>query len=246
MGRKSVSEYTSLLLSLLPKGRLWTRALGARIREVFTGFAGEFARLSGREFDLLKERDTLTTSELLAEHEYDLGLPDQCSTDTLTTSERQQAANVKLTLRGQLTPQHYIDVAERYGYNASVVEYGEGDPEVDNIFKWKFLIQASRSDIVLFRAGTGRAGEPLQKFPELLNAAACYAQLYKPAHTFLIVDLEGAPFDYGFSLGFDSLYSGNIDYLQGGFSKGFSQGFDVRYGGGFDFRGFSNGFDKPR
>jgi len=191
MGRRSAPEYTSLLLSLLPKGRLWARTLGARIREVFLGFSGEFSRLSGREFDLLTERNTLTSSELLAEHEFDLGLPDQCSADTLTVSisTRQQAANIKLTLQGKLTPQHYIDIAARYGYTATVVEFGEGDPEVDNIFKWKLIIQASSSEITTFRAGIGRAGDPLQGFPELLNAAACYAQVYKPAHTFLIIEI---------------------------------------------------------
>jgi uncharacterized protein YmfQ (DUF2313 family) len=246
MGKRSASDYRNLLLSLLPKGKLWTRILGSRISEFFLGLGGELARLNARGADLLSERDTLTSTELLGEHEYDLGLPDECSTDTLTTQERQQAANVKLTLRGQLTPQHYIDVAARYGYTATVVEFGEGDPEVDSIFKWKFIIQASRADIVLFRAGLGRAGEPLQKFPELLNAAACYAQVYKPAHTFLIVDLEGAAFSRAFNIAFDSLSSSSIDYLQGAFNRDFNADFDVKYGGAFTFREFNDDFDKPQ
>lgn len=251
---RSSFDYLRLLQSLLPRGKVWSRALNARLTEFLYGEAEELARIDNRAQDLLCETNTRCTTELIEDHEAELGLPDECTRDyTLSLSERRTAANAKLTATGGQEKQYFIDIATTYGYTATVTEYtpfwcglgacgDEIGPQI-NIFYWTFTVFTDETPIP-FLCGEGACGDSLNKVSDLLNTVFCFAQKYKPAHTVLLTALAGAGFDEGFDNGFDSLDSQSIDYLTGGFDQGFSFGFNVNLGGAFS-NGFDVGFNKP-
>jgi len=247
------TDYLRLLQSLLPRGRVWSRAIGSRLREYLYAEADELARIDNRARTLLIERSTLTANELIGDHESELGLPGECTRDyNLTLSERRIEARVKLTQTGEQDKSYFIGIANKYGFDAEITEYtpawcgiaGCGDPcgGQNNLFYWKLTVFTTESPIIAV-CGIAACGDPLQKISDLINTVFCFARKYKPAHTILLTALEGAGFSAGFGSGFDSLPSQSIDYLSGGFSLGFSFGFNVNLGAGFD-EGFTNGFER--
>lgn len=230
------NDYLRLLQSLLPRGKVWSRALVSRLTEFLHAEAEELTRLDNRTQVLLRERNTLNTTELIKDHENDLGLPDECTRDlTLSLAERRIAANVKLTLTGQQDKNYFIEIANRYGFDAVIEEFTPlwcgfgacGDPigPVANIFYWKLTIFADETPI-LFLCGEGTCGDPLQKVSELVQTVFCFAQKFKPAHTILLTALGGSAFSNAFSDGFDSLPDGDSS---GGFTQGFDTGFNLFY-----------------
>ena len=253
MARNS-KDYLRLLQSLLPRGKVWTRALNARLTEYLYAEADELARIDDRAQVLLRERNTLYTTELIEDHENELGLPDECTRDyDLVLTERRKAVNAKLTATGGQHKQYYIDIAAAYGYTASITEYsplwcgigacGDGIGPIENIFYWKLTIFTGETAII-FVCGEGVCGDALQKVSDLINTVFCFVNKYKPAHTVLQIGLEGNAFSEGFDTGFDALPAISVDYLSGGFAQGFSLGFNVNLGGAFA-AGFNIGFQKP-
>ena len=251
---RSSKDYLRLLQSLLPRGKVWSRAIAARLTEYLYAEADELARIDDRAQVLLRERNTLYTTELIEDHENELGLPDECTRDyTLSLNERRLSANSKLTATGGQSKPYFIAIAAKYGYTATITENTPawcgivacGDPigPLANIFYWTLTIFTDETPIIA-RCGEAACGDVLQKVSDLINTVFCFANKYKPAHTILQIALQGNGFNEGFSQGFDALPAQSVDYLSGGFTQGFSLGFNVNLGGAFA-DGFSIGFEKP-
>lgn len=230
---RDFNSYLRLLKSLLPKGRAWTQD-GVLI-ELLTGEAVELARIDARVDDLLIERDTRTTTELIAEHEADFSLPDEClKSITMTLTERRTRLTTKLRELGSLHKQYYINLAATLGYTITIDEFKPAwcglavanDPcgDQNNLFYW--LVNVHYNFV-----------EPFIDYPDL----ECILNKLRPAHTVALFRIYGPGFSNGFSSGFNAMPA--ADLTIGGFSKGFSKGFNVHYGGGFN-AGFNNGFDK--
>jgi len=252
---RSATDYLRLLQSLLPRGKAWNREEGAVLTEFLYGQAGEFARVDTRSNVLLTERDAQYASELLIDHEIDLGLPDECSPETQTIQERRLAAHSKLIALGGQNPTYFIELAAAYGWTVTVTEYspfwcgvmGAGDPCGDAwvIFYWKITISyGGLGEIIYFICEGSECGD-LLSYISGAESMLCQFNKYKPAHTVLIFDYDGPEFDLAFSSAFDAFVSGSIEYLEGPFSQGFSLGFDVCLGGSFDFHAFGISFKKP-
>jgi len=233
---RSATDYLRLLQSLLPWGKLWPRDPSATLTQFLAAEAEELARIDNRSNDLLIERNTLTTTELITDHEVELGLPDECTRDyNLTLIERRLAVNTKLTAVGQQNKEYFIGIASSYGFTASIIEYTpfwcdlgvSGDPCGDqtNLFYWRLKVLSS-DEIIYFLSGTGVSGDTLEKISDLLNTVFCFANKYKPGHSFLISEVVGAGFDSGFDFGFESLPDQDP---VGGFTRGFATGFDIYF-----------------
>ena len=124
MAGRSAQEYRSLLASLLPEGRAWSRNLSSRLSEFLYGIAEEFARIENDALDLaIVERDTRTTSDLLEDHEFDLGLPDGCSDSSLLIAVRRREAHSKLIALGGQDKQYFIGLAAALGYPITITEF---------------------------------------------------------------------------------------------------------------------------
>ena len=250
---RSALSYLRLFQALLPRGKAWTRSEDSILTEFLYGQAEEFARVDGRSEDLLTERDTRYTNELLTDHETDLGLPDECTQLGETIQERRNIANTTLTRQGQQSKNYFIELAEALGFEIAITEYqpfwcglmGAGDPCGDqtNLFYWKVTISVDTAPNIYFQAGSSQSGDPLVK-SSVYDGLICRIKKYKPAHTIVNFDFDGAEFDEAFSSAFDSLPSGQESYLQGAFGKSFGLGFDVNLGGDFG-DGFNTNFKKP-
>ncbi|MCA3315198.1 MAG: DUF2313 domain-containing protein [Roseomonas sp.] len=72
------SAYLSQLLGLLPPGDALAREPGSRLERLLSVPAAELARVDGRVEALLLESDPARTTEMLADWERALGLPDEC------------------------------------------------------------------------------------------------------------------------------------------------------------------------
>jgi uncharacterized protein YmfQ (DUF2313 family) len=237
-------NYKKVLQALMPKGRFWNRDDDSVLASFFDALSQELARLDARVDDLLQERDTRYTNELLPDYETEYGLPDECSEESGTVEERRNLVRAKALAKGGLNAQAYIDIAEAYGLNASVQLY----PDVgDNIFCWALVVTyIGGLELIYFLSGTGCSGDLLSYFPSI-NPVFCVAQKLKPAWTRLIEVVDGPAFGYGFSIAFDTLYpvQDEDDWLEGAFDWGFGSGFDVKYGGAFSKDAFDSNFDIP-
>lgn len=252
---RTPTEYLRLLQSLLPKGRAWNRDEGSVLTEFLYGETDELSRVDGRSDDLLEERDTRYASELLIDHEIDLGLPDECAELPQTITERRRIAHSRLITLGQQNPAYFIELAAAYGWTITITEYKPfwcgvgaiGDPCGDQevIFYWKVTIEYGGGDIIYFTSGSSEAGDPLSFIPVAATSLICMLNKYKPAHTTLLFDYSGPEFGKGYSSAFYSLPSGEDDYLEGSFWREFGAGFDVHYGGEYDKDALSGDFRKP-
>jgi len=251
---RTVTEYLRQLQALLPIGKIWNREEDSGLTEFLHGEAEELARIDGRSTDLLRERDTRYTLELLTDHEIDLGLPDECSEEGETIEERRRMVHGKFIAFGQQTPAYFIELAAAYGYTITITEFspcwcgdaaaGEpcGGPET--IFYWKVTIEYAGSSVVYFTSGSSAAGD-LLSFVSGTIGLMCILNRYKPAHTTLIFKYSGPAFDRSFGRGWDSLPSADSYYLEGAFAYAFGPGFNVQFGGGFAAKAFGDGFKRP-
>jgi len=251
---RTAKEYLKSLQSLLPRGKAWNRDEDYQLYNFLYGQAEEFSRVDTRSEDLQKERSTLTTNELLTDHENDLGLPDSCSNEDETIQERRNNVNSKFVQLGQQNTQYFIDVAEAMGWTITITEFSPfisgasssgdscGDSEV--IFYWLVTVDLSTSNIIYFTSGNSQSGDLLQQI-NYIDYLLCKLNQLKPAHTKIIYNYMGSEFNEAFSSAFDSVPSGSDDYLSGAFNQSFGLGFDVHLGGSFDSDSFSSDFSQP-
>lgn len=223
-----ITKYLRLLQSLLPRGAAWNRDDDSVLSQLLLGEAVEFARVHERSDDLITERDVRNSSELLFDHELDLGLPDECFVGTPTVQERKDAAYAKLTFRGRQNKTYFIELTSEMGADIEIIEYqpfwcgvmGSGEPcgDQETIFYWTVITPWDTDSQVL-----------------------CYLLKYKPAHTVLLFDYAQYAFNTAFSSAFDIYFGGgNFDYYA------FSSAFDKTIGniGDFAYYEFGGGFYK--
>ncbi len=242
MPGRSTSEYLQLLQSLLPRGRAWTRDLGSVLSQFLFAVAQELARLELSILSIVDQADPRYASDLLPNHEYDLGLPDECSKAVDTISERRRQAHTKLIALGGAHKQYFVDLAAALGYTTTIQEYPSAG--LTSIFHWQMIIQYSDEAYLQWaECGAAISGDPISRLV-LSDVLDCFIKRYKPAHTHVYFLLGGASFGQGFSLGFYSMYSekGNT----GAFDRSFGIDSDVLYGGAFNYDELGDDFDKPQ
>ena len=237
----------------MPKGKAWNRDEDSVLTEFLYGEAEEFARVDGRSDDLLVERDTRKTSELITDYETDFALPDECSDPAETLIERRNVLHTKLTTLGQQDKQYFIDLAETLGYEITITEHkpfwmsvgkmGDSVGDQDVIFHWT-VNALFGADIIYFVMGSGAMGDPLVRYPSL-GLLECTIKKYKPGHTTVGFVYTGYAYGQAYDDSYDSIPSEELINLEGGFGRGFGLGFDRAFGGGFDAGGFGSGFNQP-
>lgn len=240
------TAYRKLLQSLLPKGQFWNRREGSMLTNLLEGFAVELSRIGERIDELMEEKDTRYTSDLLEEYETEYGLPDECSDADASVTERRSVVRARALSRSGLNAQYYIDVVEAYGFDASITLYPD-DPILTDIFHWKLTITYTGTLAIIWLAsGTGACGDYISYIPTLAPIF-CIIDRDKPAWTHLHYEIDGPAFDEAFSMAFDALipWDGDEDYLEGEFDRAFDENFNVRWGGGFEYTAFDTAFDRP-
>mgnify|MGYP003582980059 CR=1 FL=1 len=115
----SVADYEKLVDDLTPDGPAWVD------NTVRATWAEEYARLDVRIWALIEEVDPRTATELLADWERVLGLPDECMASLpLTIADRRMLAWQKLTEIGGQSRAYFIALAAKFGEPGVTIDDG--------------------------------------------------------------------------------------------------------------------------
>ena len=122
----SSADFTSALLGLLPRGRVWPKEISSVQAQAASCFAPTFQRISDTAVDLIADAFPGTTSDLLSEWELTLGLPDACTVPgSQTIAERQCAVAEKISAAGGPQRSYYLQMATQLGLSAIIDEFQE-------------------------------------------------------------------------------------------------------------------------
>lgn len=252
----SADNYLQMLMNLLPRGWAWSRSPDGILYKLMHAFSTEIGLIDERNDDLGIEKDTRLTTELLPDHEKDLGLPDACTILAETIAERRQIANSKLVTDTGLDKQTYIDIAEDLGYTITIDEFtpcwcgmtGAGDPcgDQDNIFYWRVNIYIS-PDIadswIYFICGSSECGDLLVYVP-YISVLECVLNTYKPAWTKIILDWFGPAYSDAYGPGYNSILTDDPIWIEGSYSRAYSSDYDLYRGGGDYSNSYGDGYSK--
>jgi uncharacterized protein YmfQ (DUF2313 family) len=197
-------DMTQVLADLLPQGPVWPRQLESVLMKTMAGLAEEFARLLGRDCDLLTESYPGTATETITDWERICGLPDDCTGPLETLQERRQAVLGKLASRGGQSRDYFINGAAYLGFEVvRITEFrpmiasecyageachfqslGRADPKEVRDRDWWFYWEITTTEevkTVYLRADASEAGDPLRTWGNSL--LTCWIVQNKPAHT---------------------------------------------------------------
>lgn len=192
-GRDS-DAYTRVMLSMLPRGALWSRDPDTVRGRVYAAHAAELARIDALLEQLLSERSPRTAFALLAEWETALGLPDECTGTAVTIAERRAAALARLIATGGQSPAYFVEVAKALGYDITITQYrgrwyglaktGGTYGTADHHFTWK--VTCTTGTTRPRRYGQAYYGEPYTTWGNY--PLVCMIRRLAPAHTTVLFD----------------------------------------------------------
>ena len=182
-------DYQHQLMQLRPRGWAWPESKESTQGKLLGDVAEEFARVDARIWDLLREADPRTVNELLAEWEYDWGLPEPCVVAPSTVRSRVLVLFEKVTRVGGQSKPYFIALAARLGYNITIercsmrqhgARMGTSYGGVDWQYVWD--VHLPLTNYQHRRSGSGH-GEPYATWgAELLE---CVLYKLKPAESVL-------------------------------------------------------------
>jgi len=189
-------DYRDQLLSLLPRGRAWTRSLFSMMAALMHAIGDEFSRVEQRADDLQEESDPRTTVEMIDDWERALGLPDACSNTIAPTLEERRAAVVGkyLGVGGHNIP-YLISVASRMGFEVSII---------DKITPYHYEIVVPGVEAQRLSVGVGaghQVGSPLRSYGNE-QALECAFMRLNQAHT-VPTFTYGAAADYSITYNYE-------------------------------------------
>lgn len=186
----NTNDYLQQLRDLLPPGPAWPRASDALITRLLTGIAEELARLDARIASLLNEADPRLTTEMLTDWERLCGLPDACTGQLVSRSERRDAVVARLTMIGGQSIAYFVALAKSLGYTVTVTEYRPYtvrskvcDPICDGPWRYVFRVNAPLENLRRFSVRSG-VNEPLAGWGN--DLLECVIRRLKPAHTHVL------------------------------------------------------------
>lgn len=188
----TAADYASLIEDLTPKGPAWTED------KIRAAWGEEMARLDARIWTLVEEADPRTTSELLADWERVLGLPDECMASLpLSINERRLIAWQRLTELGGQSRAYFIDLAARFGEpGVTISEFRQMTCNDDcndalysqaDEFVWRVNFPRPAANVRLMNCNDD-CNDALQMFTAAL--AECPISERKPAHTTVIFSYQ--------------------------------------------------------
>lgn len=185
------ADFTSALLGLLPRGRVWPKDPGSIQAQAVACLGPTFQRLSDRAVGLLVDAFPATTVGLLPEWEATLGLPDPCAGPAPTLQARRNQVIARLVSSGGQSIAFFESFAAGLGYTVTITQYapfrcgqstcGQQLGGEDWCFTWS--VNAPLESVAHFRAGASTAGEPLSSWGN--GVLECELSAAKPAHTVL-------------------------------------------------------------
>ncbi|MEW5727711.1 MAG: putative phage tail protein [Pseudomonadota bacterium] len=185
--RATSDQYLSQLMALLPPGAAWPRDPDTLRARLLGAVAEQLAGAHNRLLDLIEEADPRTTQELLTDWERVCGLPDACTGQAETTSERRDRVVARMTARGGQSPAYFTALAAALGYQVTIEECwplacDDASDGCLNPWPWPltWFVHAPESTVRLMTCD-GAADEPLADWGN--QALECTIRRWAPAHT---------------------------------------------------------------
>lgn len=187
----SSADFTSALLGLLPRGRVWPKGLDSVHAQAVSCYSPTFQRLSDKALGLLVDAFPATTVDLLPEWESALGLPDPCAGTSPTLQARRNQVVARFTNSGGQSVAFFVAFAASLGYSVTITQYAPfrcgqaacGQPLGGEEWAFTWAINSRLNTITTFRVGQSSAGEPLASWSN--TVLECELTAAKPAHTYL-------------------------------------------------------------
>lgn len=183
------ADFTSALLGLLPRGRVWPKELSSLQAQAVSCFAPTFQRLSDSALNLLEDTFPASTVNFLDEWESTLGLPDPCAGVLPTFQARRKQVVARLTNSGGQSVQFFIALALGLGYEIAVTQFapfrcgqstcGQQLGDSDWFFTW--AVNTQINTVNFFQTGRSAVGEPLASWSNAV--LECEMTEAKPSHT---------------------------------------------------------------
>ena len=185
----SVADFAAGLMRLLPQGPAWPREADSVVAQVIGSQAGSYARLHARSNALLIDAFPATTSELLPEWEWTLGLPDPCAGPDQSFEQRQAHVVARLVETDGPSIPSLTAFAAALGFVVTIEEFAPaipgrlraGQPLYGAAWAHAWRVHAPAISVHFFLAGQGRAGDPLETYGNLV--LVCELGRLSPAHT---------------------------------------------------------------
>lgn len=193
-----LDKYTKLVCDLLPRGLLWEKVSvkDSNLYKYCEATGCEGARVEIRGAELIREVDPRTTLELLTDWETTVGLPDECSVGDLTIADRRTLVLQRLTSRGGISAQDYIDIAAAFGVEAEIEIDSAlpaycgtarcGDRMYDLDWWFYFIVRSADFVVNWSRCGQASCGDRIRTFGN--EPLECTIKKLKPAHTDVIFE----------------------------------------------------------
>ena len=176
----AVADYLAALLKLLPRGRVWTKAVGSGIAATLTGIATSLQRLDALALFLLQVAFPSTAVGMLPEWESTLGLPDPCAGPSPTIQERQRQVVARLAQAGGQSVPFFTAFALQLGFSITITEY-TGTLALANTWQ----VNVAASGIVYFTADQSYPEDPVDEISTDSQVLQCELTRLKPAQTVL-------------------------------------------------------------
>jgi uncharacterized protein YmfQ (DUF2313 family) len=247
---RTALDYRSLLMHLLPRGRMWTRDVSSVIAQVMYALGEELARIEGRYEDLRRERDSRYVTELISEMDDEFGLPDATHPLAGTIEQRREDLHGKVVALGGQYEDYFNTVAEAMGYHVTfeyfapaisgVMSSGDSCGGSYNIFMWRVRVSAN-GDKKEFNVAfspeewysyQGNSYDFIHSMVRNIDTLMGEFNRIKPAHTYIMFDWWQRAFDRGFSYAFDCFPTNDSIVCHD-----FNYGYDSSFGNNIDYFG---------
>lgn len=183
----TVAEYLAQAQRLLPAGSVWPRHPEAVLTQLLTGVAQFLARVDADATAFIDEMDPRTTTAWITDWERITALPDLCSGEAGTLSERRDQVVARLIASGGQSIAYFVSVAAALGYAITVEEHFTltcEDPCDGCLNPWPWprtwTVHAP-AETIREMPCDGAADEPLRTWGN--HPLECTLSRWKPAHT---------------------------------------------------------------
>jgi len=209
-----LEAYAETAAAALPPGAFWQgfRDYDGTGRDLLRAKAQTWLDVDLAAERLIAESQPGRASEMLADHETQVGLPDCCfQTLNVNIEDRRNAVLTRYRAQGGQRPQYFIDLAKILGYDVTITEsrpFVCGLSEIggdssgaapvtrfDTIgadrFSWKVVVPEPR--VTWFRCGSGVLGQDALATINRADDLECLLARYQPAQQDLTVSYRGIP-----------------------------------------------------
>lgn len=116
-------ENADVYANYLPGGRLFGAKYDedSNLRKLLFALAGEITRVQLKVQELADEYFIPTTTNLIAEWEKAVGIPDSCLKNTVTIEERRKQVQAKFALMKLNTKEDFIALAHFFGFTIDII-----------------------------------------------------------------------------------------------------------------------------